>query len=91
MTLAAEGTIFNIINSNTVLAESETLVTKVAPYMPGGIGGQLIQLANPRVLRLRRFRGSSSLEHLKKTRLLPADCVKRDFASVRNLPAPPNR
>jgi len=39
MTLAAEGTIFNVINSNTVLTESETLGTKVAPYLAGGIGG----------------------------------------------------
>ena len=52
MTLAAEGTIFNVINSNTVLAESETLGTKVAPYLPGGIGGQPVQVANPRMLRL---------------------------------------
>jgi hypothetical protein len=51
MTLAAEGTIFNVINSNTVLAESETLGTKVAPY-DGGIGGQPVQIANPRMLRL---------------------------------------
>ncbi len=52
MTLAAEGTIFNIINANTVLTESETLGTKVAPYLPGGIGGPPVQVANPRMLRL---------------------------------------
>jgi Carboxypeptidase regulatory-like domain len=52
MTLSAEGTIFNVINSNTVIAESETLGTKVAPYLPGGIGGQPVQIANPRMLRL---------------------------------------
>jgi hypothetical protein len=52
MILSAEGTIFNVINSNTVLAESETLGTKVAPYLPGGIGGQPVQVANPRMLRL---------------------------------------
>jgi len=52
MTLAAEGTIFNVINSNTVLTESETLGTKVAPYLPEGIGGQPVQISNPRMLRL---------------------------------------
>ena len=52
MTLAAEGTIFNVINANTVLTESETLGTKVTPYLPGGIGGQPVQVANPRMLRL---------------------------------------
>jgi len=52
MILAAEGTIFNVINSNTVLTESETLGTKVAPYLPEGIGGQPVQISNPRMLRL---------------------------------------
>src|SRR5262249_25963652 len=52
MTLAAEGTIFNVINSNTVLSESETLGIKVAPYLQGGIGGQPVAIANPRMLRL---------------------------------------
>ncbi len=52
MTLSGEATIFNVINSNTVLAESETLGTKVAPFLPGGIGGQPVQVANPRMLRL---------------------------------------
>jgi dihydroorotate dehydrogenase len=52
MTLAAEATIFNVINANTVLTESETLGTKVTPYLPGGIGGQPVQVANPRMLRL---------------------------------------
>jgi hypothetical protein len=39
MTLAGEATIFNVINANTVLTESETLGTKVAPYLEGGICG----------------------------------------------------
>ena len=52
MTLSAEGTIFNVINSNTVLTESETLGTKVGPYQLGGIGGQPVAIANPRMLRL---------------------------------------
>jgi Carboxypeptidase regulatory-like domain len=52
MTLAGEATIFNVINSNTVIGESETLGTKAAPYLTGGIGGQPVQIANPRMLRL---------------------------------------
>ena len=52
MTLSAEGQIFNIINANTVLTESETLGTSVKPYLPGGIGGQPSAIANPRMLRL---------------------------------------
>src|SRR5207244_1606859 len=52
MTLSAEGTIFNVINSNTVLTESETLGNRVAPYLRGGIGGQPVAIANPRMLRL---------------------------------------
>ena len=52
MTIAAEATIFKVNKANTVLTESETLGTKVAPYLPGGIGGQPVQVANPRMLRL---------------------------------------
>jgi hypothetical protein len=52
MTLSAEAQIFNIINSNTVLTESETLGTTVKPYLPGGIGSQPSAVANPRMLRL---------------------------------------
>jgi hypothetical protein len=52
MTLSAEAQIFNIINANTALTESENLGTKVAPYLPGGIGGQPSAIANPRMLRL---------------------------------------
>jgi hypothetical protein len=51
-TIFAEGQIFNIANANTVLVESETLGTKVAPYLANGIGGQPTVIANPRMLRL---------------------------------------
>jgi hypothetical protein len=51
-TLSAEAQIFNVINSNTVLTESFTLGSKVAPYLPGGIGGVPSVIANPRMLRL---------------------------------------
>jgi hypothetical protein len=52
MTVSAEGTIFNVINSNTVLTESENLGIRGAPYLLGGIGGQPVAIANPRMLRL---------------------------------------
>jgi hypothetical protein len=52
MTLSAQAEIFNVINANTVLTESETLGTSVATYLPGGIGGQPSAIANPRMLRL---------------------------------------
>ena len=52
MTLSAHAEIFNVINASTVLTESETLGTSVAPYLPGGIGGQPSAIANPRMLRL---------------------------------------
>jgi hypothetical protein len=51
MTVAAEGQVFNILNANTVLGEGEIL-GKVAPFLPGGPGGQVSQVANPRMLRL---------------------------------------
>jgi hypothetical protein len=43
---SAAAEIFNVINANTVLTESETLGTSVAPYLPGGIGGQPSAIAN---------------------------------------------
>ena len=51
MTLSAQAEVFNVINVNTVLTESETLGT-VTPYLAGGIGGQPSAIANPRMLRL---------------------------------------
>ena len=35
----AQAEIFNVINANTVLTESETLGTSVGPYLPGAIRG----------------------------------------------------
>ena len=52
MTMSAQAEIFNVINVNTVLTESETLGTSVTPYVPGGSGGQPSAIANPRMLRL---------------------------------------
>jgi len=52
VSLSGEGQIFNITNSNTVLVESETLGTKVAPYLSSGPGGPPTVIANPRMLRL---------------------------------------
>ena len=51
MTLSAQAEVFNVINVNTVLTESETLGTSVAQYLPGGIGGQPSAITNPRMLR----------------------------------------
>jgi len=51
MTVSAEAQVFNVLNVNTVLTESETLGT-VTPYLAGGIGGQPSAIANPRMLRL---------------------------------------
>jgi hypothetical protein len=52
MTVSADAEVFNVINVNTVLTESETLGTAVTPYLAGGIGGQPSAIANPRMLRL---------------------------------------
>jgi hypothetical protein len=52
VTVSAQAEIFNVLNASTVLTESETLGTSVAPYLPGGVGGQPSAIANPRMLRL---------------------------------------
>ena len=52
MTLSAEVQVFNVINANTVLTESETLGTSVKPYLTVGIGGQPSAVQIPRMLRL---------------------------------------
>ena len=52
VTVYAQAEIFNVINANTVLTESETLGTSVGPYLPGAVGGQPSALTNPRMLRL---------------------------------------
>jgi hypothetical protein len=48
----AEGQIFNVINSNAVTAESQTLGSSITPYVKGGPGGVPTAILNPRMLRL---------------------------------------
>ena len=52
VTIMAEGQIFNLFNSSTVLTESFSLGSKIAPFLPGGPGGAASVIANPRMLRL---------------------------------------
>src|SRR5207253_9973391 len=40
ITISAEGTIFNVLNSNTVLIESEIMRIRLDPMMPDCVGGQ---------------------------------------------------
>jgi len=47
-----EAQIFNVLNSNTVYAEAQTLGSSVTPFAKGGIGGVPTAILNPRMLRL---------------------------------------
>jgi hypothetical protein len=51
-TVKAEAQIFNLINSNVVTAESQTLGSSITPYLKGGPGGVPTAILNPRMLRL---------------------------------------
>ena len=48
----AEAQIFNVLNSNVVTAEAQTLGSSVTPFVKGGIGGVPTAILNPRMLRL---------------------------------------
>jgi hypothetical protein len=48
----AEAQIFNVLNSNVVTAEAQTLGSSVTPFVNGGIGGVPTAILNPRMLRL---------------------------------------
>jgi hypothetical protein len=48
----AEAQIFNVLNSNAVTAEAQTLGSSVTPFVNGGIGGVPTAILNPRMLRL---------------------------------------
>jgi len=50
--IKAEGQIFNVLNSNTVYSEAQTLGSNVTPFLKGGIGGVPTAILNPRMLRL---------------------------------------
>ncbi|HEV3057152.1 MAG TPA: TonB-dependent receptor, partial [Vicinamibacterales bacterium] len=47
-----EAQVFNVLNSNAVTAEAQTLGSSVAPFVNGGIGGVPSAVLNPRMLRL---------------------------------------
>jgi hypothetical protein len=47
-----EAQIFNVLNSNAVTAEAQTLGSSVTPFVNGGIGGVPSAILNPRMLRL---------------------------------------
>jgi hypothetical protein len=51
-TIKAEAQIFNVINSNVVTSEAQTLGTSITPFAKGGIGGVPTAILNPRMLRL---------------------------------------
>ena len=48
----AEGQIFNVINSNVVTSEAQTLGSSITPFAKGGPGGVPTAILNPRMLRL---------------------------------------
>jgi hypothetical protein len=50
--IKAEAQIFNVLNSNVVTAESQSLGSSIAPYVSGGPGGVPTAILNPRMLRL---------------------------------------
>jgi hypothetical protein len=51
-TLVPEGQIFNIFNANTVLFQTVAVGSTVKPFLPGGPGGGVQAVLNPRMLRL---------------------------------------
>jgi hypothetical protein len=51
-TIKAEGQIFNVINSNVVTTEAQTLGSSITPFAKGGPGGVPTAILNPRMLRL---------------------------------------
>jgi hypothetical protein len=51
-TIMGEAQIFNVINSSTVLNESQTLGATVKPFVAGAPGGTPSVILNPRMLRL---------------------------------------
>jgi hypothetical protein len=50
--IKAEAQIFNLLNSNAVTAEAQTLGSSVTPFIKGGIGGVPTAILNPRMLRV---------------------------------------
>jgi hypothetical protein len=50
--IKVEAQIFNLLNSNVVTAEAQTLGSSITPFVQGGIGGVPTTVLNPRMLRL---------------------------------------
>jgi hypothetical protein len=50
--LRFEAQTFNVLNSNTVTAEAQTLGSSVTPFLNGGLGGVPSAILNPRMLRI---------------------------------------
>lgn len=50
--IKAEAQIFNLVNSNVVTTEAQTLGSNITPFVRGGIGGVPTAILNPRMLRL---------------------------------------
>ena len=50
--IKVEARIFNVLNSNVVTAEAQTLGASITPFVSGGIGGVPSAILNPRMLRL---------------------------------------
>jgi hypothetical protein len=50
--IKVEAQIFNVLNSNTVTAEAQTLGSSVTPFLNGGLGGVPSAILNPRMLRI---------------------------------------
>jgi hypothetical protein len=51
-TMKIEAQIFNVLNSNVVTAEAQTLGSSVTPFVTGGLGGVPSAILNPRMLRV---------------------------------------
>ena len=50
--IKAQAQIFNVLNSNVVTAEAQTLGSSITPFVKGGIGGTPTTILNPRMLQL---------------------------------------
>ncbi len=50
--IKVEAQVFNLLNSNVVTAEAQTLGASVTPFVNGGTGGVPTTILNPRMLRL---------------------------------------
>jgi len=52
MSLIGEAQFFNVLNSNAVLTENQSLASTIKPFLPGGPGGTPTVVMNPREMRL---------------------------------------